>query len=199
MPKMMNVTLENYRTQCDSRVFKFPKMGTFKEVINADTGAVLERIDLSVVDVPDRLAPLLAEQMINKGVFLVPENPEDFPEAKRQALLRYLNGRLKSRISGFIMQKDEYERMGSTFQFKEEFEEAIRWDKEIRHVLNKERPIRESGSFLAHFEAPPMETEAPIAPQTNDFDGLAQAKYPARKGRAKSSGLSISMAGEANG
>lgn len=200
MPKMMNVTLENYKTQCDSRVFIFPKMGTYKEVINADTGAVLEKKDLSIVDVPERLAPLLAEQMMTKGVFLIPENPNEFEEAKRQALIRYVNGRLKTRITNFVMQKDEYERRGSTFQFSDEFEEAIRWDKEIRHVLNQQRPIRESGSFLEHFNVAPMPGEPKATDSaSSSFEGMAKAKYPARKGRPKAGDLGISLVEEANG
>jgi len=184
MRKMMNVTLENYKTQCDSHPVVFPKMGTYKEIINADTGAVLERIDLSVVEVPDRLASMLAGQMLHKGVFLVPENPAEFEEAKREALIRYVNGRLKTRITNYLMQKDEYEKKGSTFQYTDGFEEALRWDKEIRHVLNQQRPIRETGSFLDHFQAGPLPAEKP-RDDSAAFEAVAKAKYPPKRVRAK--------------
>lgn len=184
MRKMMNVTLENYKTQCDSYPVVFPKMGTYKEIINADTGAVLERIELNVVEVPDRLAPMLAEQMQHKGVFLVPENPADFEEAKREALIRYVNGRLKTRITNYLMQKDEYEKKGSTFQYTDGFEESLRWDKEIRHVLNQQRPIRETGSFLDHFQVGPLPVEKP-RDDSAAFEKVAKAKYPPKRVRAQ--------------
>jgi len=187
MPKMMNVTLENYRTQCDSQVFIFPKMGTYKEIINASTGEVLERIELNVVDVPERLVPFLVKQMHSKGVFLVPEDPAQFDEAKRSALIRYLNGRLRTREVNYMRQKDEYEKMGATFQYPEAFEETIRWAKEIRHILNQQRPIRETGSFLEHFNVPPMQEQKVSAAesQSSGFGDLAKAKYPSRRGRGK--------------
>lgn len=198
MRKMMNVTLENYRTQCDSHPFIFPKMGTYKEIINEQTGVVLEKVDLSIVEVPDRLAPLLAEQMQTKGVFLIPANPEDFEEAKRQSLISYLNGRLKTRLANYLMQKDEYEKKGSTFQYTEGFNEAIRWDKEIRFLLNQQRPIRETGSFLEHFNVtpPPELVETKAAPESNSFEELSKTKYPPRRGRPKAS---IELSEEANG
>jgi len=191
MQKMKNATLENYRTQCDSFVVVFPKRGTYKEVINAETGAVLETIDLSIVEVPDRLAPLLAEQMKSKGVFIVPNNPAEFEEAERKALINYLNGRLRTRRNNYLLQKDEFERKGATFQFSEEFEEAIRWDREIRHILNQQRPIRDSGSFLEHYNAAPM----PAPKEQTE----SKEKFPVRKTRGRSQDLGITMVEEANG
>ncbi|OQA61431.1 MAG: hypothetical protein BWY41_00111 [Candidatus Atribacteria bacterium ADurb.Bin276] len=186
MKKMMNVTLETYKTQCDSYPFIFPKMGTYKEVKDEVTGEIVEKIPLNIVEVPDRLAPLLYEQMKSKGVFIIPDNPEEFEEAKRQAMINYLNGRLKTRISNHLMQKDEYERKGSTFQFTETFNEALRWDKEIRHVLNQQKPMRESGSFLDHFNAEPLPEIREVKDETkaSEFEDFAKSKYPPRRMRS---------------
>lgn len=175
---MMNVTLETYETQCDSYPFVFPKMAT--------------------VEVADRLAPLLYQQLKSKGVFIIPDNDSEFEEAKRQAMINYLNGRLKTRIENHLMQKDEYERKGATFQYTDSFNEAIRWDKEIREILNRHKPIRESGSFFDYFErdANAIQEEvkveaSPVTKSQKDFDNLASMKYPPRRGRPAKNAIEL--------
>ena len=128
--KLYNASLESFKLQCDSKVFRFHPR--------------------SFTEVPDDLANLVYEMKKDWGVFIV--YPGMSKEAKKQAvrtaLLSYLGGALHERIKNYASQADEFRKKGITLEDNKHSKEAKRWDKEIREVLEMEAPIYEELSYL---------------------------------------------------
>lgn len=126
--QMMNASLEDVKTQCNSRVFNFRK----RETIN---------------NVPSELAPMLYEQLKNKGIFIVPENPDDFDKARYNALRLYLKGTLKLRIQNYLLQYDEFKKRGVTLPEEPHYQQALKWQTELSKLLDEKAPVVENLSF----------------------------------------------------
>lgn len=128
--KMFNASLEKYKVQCNSIVFRFEPR--------------------SFTVVPDELWPFLYTQLKDCGVFAVKPSmaKEQVKEEHRTALLAYLSGRLAERIVNYTSQEDEFRKKGITFKRHARFDEALRWEQEIRQILEMERPIEVELSFL---------------------------------------------------
>lgn len=128
--KMFNASLEAFKVQCNSIVFRFNPR--------------------SFTRVPDELWPFLYAQFKDRGVFAVMPSmsKQEVKEAHRQALLSYLSGHLRERIANYTSQEDEFRKKGITFKRHPRFEEALRWEIEIREMLEMERPIETELSFL---------------------------------------------------
>ncbi len=128
--KAFNASLDSFKVQCNSVVFKFTARGA--------------------IIVPDELAPFIYNQFKERGVFLIRPSMtrEEVKEAHRQALLEYLSGTLEERIRNYTSREDEDRKRGITIQRHPKFEEALRWKAEIIELLEMERPIEVELSFL---------------------------------------------------
>lgn len=186
MAQMMNATLENYETQCNSRHFTFPRR--------------------TVVEVPDQYAQPLLKQLKAKGVFIIPTTAPmgedgkpvsgwDAEKAKKDAewdgLLQYKNGRLRARINNFIMQKDEFQKRGITLQPDPAYLQAVKWDEEISKHLNTYKPIREDLSYDEFFGKTFKEGE--------EISAGALPKKGKGRGRPKQEKVDFNTTVEANG
>lgn len=129
--KMFNTSLETYETQCNSKVFKFlPRQST---------------------PVPADLVYYIYEQMKYKGVFPILPNAslEDKKKAYREAMLAYLGGDLRERISNYLAEEDEQRKRGVTNPLRHRrLNQALNWQKEITALLEIDSPIEEQLSFL---------------------------------------------------
>lgn len=128
--KMVNASLDSFKLQCNSKVFKFEPRSSVK--------------------VPLDLVDFMMNQLRDKGVFPVypTMTAEQVKSAERSALISYLNGALRERIINYYSQQDDYKKRGVTLQDDPRFKRALRWDKEIRAKLELESPIEEELSFL---------------------------------------------------
>ncbi len=128
--QMFNASLERFKCQCDNVVLVFkPNAGT---------------------EVPDHLVNFVYERFKDKGVFKAPVNmAEDAFEAeKRKALLLYLGITLRERRVNYLAYQDALRKVGATITPDPYFERSLRWEKELREMLNQVAPIEEELSFL---------------------------------------------------
>lgn len=129
--KMFNTSLESYDIQCNSRVFKFyPRQSTM---------------------VPADLVYYIYEQMKYKGVFPILPNASEIERKKayRDAMLTYLTGDLRERISNYLAEEDEQRKHGVTNPLRSrKLTQALNWKKEITVLLEIESPIEDQFSFL---------------------------------------------------
>jgi len=139
MAKMFNVSLDRFRQQCDSLTFDFEPRSYVTMCGRPPTK-----------EIPERIAPLLYELTKDQGVFIVHPGMEekDIKAQERQALLRYLGGALHERIKNYISEEDDFKRKGVTLKRNKHFENALRYQKEIREMLEMEAPIEEELSFF---------------------------------------------------
>lgn len=126
--QMMNASLEDVKTQCDSQVFRFKAR--------------------EKIEVPQHLSKFLLDQLSKKGIFIVPDKPEDFEKAHYAALRNYLNGTLKIRIQNYLHEQDEFKKKGVTLQPSKDFERALRHQKELTEILNEKAPDTVELSYL---------------------------------------------------
>jgi len=129
--KMYNASLDSFQIQCDSVVYQFrPRQFT---------------------NVSDALWPLIYNQYKDRGIFAVPPSMtvEEKKKAHREALLQYLGTTLRERIVNYNSQEDDFRKRGVTFKRHLKHEEALRWDEEIRAMLEMEAPIDERLSFIS--------------------------------------------------
>ncbi len=132
--KMFNASLERFKFQCDSIVFRFEPR--------------------SAIEVPDRLVEFVYNAHKHYGVFPIYPSmtQDDIKKAHREAMKSYLYGRIRDRILNYQSMVDDYKKRGVTIEKDARFERALRWDKEIRTYLNIEAPLEEELSFLTHEE-----------------------------------------------
>lgn len=135
--KIFNASLDKFQIQCNSLVFQF----------NPRSYGVMGKDNKNI---PDELVPFIVNQFKDRGVFAVSPSmsKDELKEAHRTALLSYLGGCLKERVTNYTSQEDEFRKKGVTFRRHPRFEEALRWEQEIRELLEMERPIEEELSFL---------------------------------------------------
>lgn len=129
--KMYNTSLESHDVQCNSKVFKFlPRSSTL---------------------VPADLVYFVYEQMKYRGIFPVLPNmsEDDKKKAYREAMITYLNGDLRERISNYLAEEDEQRKRGVTNPLRHhKLKQALNWQKEITALLEIEKPIEEQLSFM---------------------------------------------------
>lgn len=101
------------------------------------------------VEVPDNLAPFLYNQFNLRGLMMASARvgTAEFKKAHREALIKYLGIYLRERIVNFMAFEDEMRRKGARIIPDPRFERALRWEKELRELLNKDAPIEEELSF----------------------------------------------------
>lgn len=130
MVKMFNVSLEDFKIQCDSKVFVFKKR--------------------SATLVDDYLVQFVHEQTKDRGVFPIYLSMDKaaIKKAARTAMLLYLSGTIQQRIRNYASQHDDFRKKGVTFANSPHYERALRWEKEIIAMLEIEAPIHEELSFL---------------------------------------------------
>lgn len=123
-----NPTLEDFKWQCNGRVYDFHKR--------------------TVVEVDDNVVPFIEEQCAHKGLFAL-RYGIDFKAAERQALLRYLKETLEARIQNF---KDWKLQMKMTRNIDlddpAEMRRAQRWRQELIAMLESQAPIEVELSYL---------------------------------------------------
>lgn len=157
--RFYTASLEKFKIQCNSIVLVFrPRQFT---------------------QVPDDLANFVMEQVKYRGVFSVPsdiaEDSPEFEKRKRDSLLQYLGITLRERIVNYYAMQDDYKRRGVTLLPDAAFQRALRWEKELREMLQSQAPIEEELSFL---EAKRVEnTQAPKMEEPS-FVPKEEAKTP---------------------
>ncbi len=127
--KMFNATLEEFIEQCDSKVFRFKPY--------------------EATEVDDYLVQHMYKKTREKGIFILDPrfSKDQLKKAVREAQIEYLEGTLRKRIRNYLSQKDDYKKAGVTLEDAPELKEAMKWDKELRTLLEKEAPLRVIKSF----------------------------------------------------
>jgi hypothetical protein len=154
-----NPTLQKLKWTCASRVYEF----------DPDSYQMVEY---------DHIV-YLKEQMWQWGLFVM-ERGQDFKEARRQALIKYLTGGLQQIINGWESYKDDYRKRGIEIEDPPKLKEAKRWKKELEFHLEKEAPIEERLSFLSDEERKQIGIEEKCAirksEEPNIFSALEEIK-----------------------
>ena len=129
--KFYNPTLETFKCQCDSKVFRFsPKEYT---------------------EVPFSLMYILEKQLADYGVFIVyPTMTQDDIKKKEFECLKHYkdNGVLKARIVNFFAYVDEMKKRGMTIDESPEMKRALRMKKEIEILLKENKHVDIELSFF---------------------------------------------------
>lgn len=161
--RLYNASLEKFKIQCNSFVLVFRP----KEFTNC----------------PDDIVNFAYEQVKDRGVFIVPpdvtEDSDEFKKRKRQALLSYLGITLRERIVNYYAMQDDFKRKGVTLQPDVQFSRALRWEKELRQLLENEAPIEEELSFLEAKRTENTQSKEPEKEQSFSED----ENSPRKRGR----------------
>ena len=151
MVKLYNASLESFAVMSESRYFKFEPR--------------------SYTECDDMYLKFLLEKVERWGVFQVKEGmvgtDGNFTEAGKQAsfnaLKAYIRGALATRIQNYISQKDMYTKMGVTLPTIPAERRAMKWDAEIRKILDIHAPLEEELSFLTEDDKLVLGIEDPNA------------------------------------
>lgn len=132
--RFFNCTLEQKDWQCDCFQFSFKPR--------------------SILNVPERISWIAKDELKEYGIIpLDGLDKNTFAEAERAALLDYLQNNIKRRIMNFDSYYEDLRRTGVTFEKNDPlYLKLLRWEKELSHKLNMERPIDVELSYLTKEE-----------------------------------------------
>lgn len=154
----------------------------------------------SFITVDEQYVKFLLEKVRPWGVFQVDADMltdgkfnEKGKQASFEALKNYLRGALATRIQNYISQKDMYTKLGVTLPATSHEKRALKWDTEIRKILDIHAPLEEELSFLDAEDKLVLGIEVPdakeklIAVPQDVFspEKLAEAKPVNKGGRPK--------------
>jgi len=129
--KLHNATHEDCRTMVDSKVYVIKAGGS-----------------LTIPDWPPAIAKMVAAACAKKGVFVHNDNEEGFEAKKRDALKKYSDTTLSTRVNNYLANMDERRGAGKTVIEGLEFKTAQRWQGEIAQLLGTDAAYMEATSFL---------------------------------------------------
>lgn len=132
--KFFNCTLEKVEKMCNSIMYVFEPR--------------------SYLDVPDDIVQFVEQELKPFGIMKCDYGitEDQLKDVKRDGLINYVKGTLRTRILNYMSQKDEYQKKGVTIPDDPRFSRALRFEKEIYQLLKMSKPVEQELSFLSDEE-----------------------------------------------